>query len=309
MRMHRVLCLAFLLCGMRATPGQDNTTQWSCPQTAKLSGNLKDHWFEGTVGPKHIRMYLRRGDPEVVGLYYDVADWKPILLGGKWTDDGDLQVTASLPDSGAVAIGTLSGRISPSGNLVGTLTANGGNDGGEQSIAMKRVPQPSCDGSGAWRKFSNPKVPIAFSYPASWHAEIMEPDIPNAAGYKTVVLTCPDPMSVAYGMAVNFSPEEMDTDDKVDDFIRFDGGPWVYGCDSETRDFCRKPITIHKAGITIYRADEIEFRTDCVGGDYVGQGEGHRFLLSFDDNWMQFYGSGSPSDTMERILSTILIRK
>lgn len=261
------------------------------------------------MGPKHVRMYMERGGPEAVGLYYDIANWKPILLGGKWTDDGNVQVATSLPDPDSVTIGTLNAGITSSGDLVGTLTMRGRNDGGQQRVAMKRVPQPSCGGNGVWHNFSNPKVPITFSYPASWHVEIGEPDIPNSATYKAVVLTCPDPMSLAYGMTVGFTPEEMSNDNSVSDFIRFNGAPWVYGCDSESRDICKKPIVTYRASITIYLADEIEFRTYCVEGGYVGQGEGHRFLLSFDDKWIQFYGSGSPSDTMERILSTIQIRK
>lgn len=280
-----------------------------CPHTATLSGTPTDHWFEGTMGPKHVRMYIERGGQEVVGLYYDVVDWKPILLGGKWMDDGNVQVTTSLPDSDAVVIGTLNGRITSSGGLVGTLTIRGGNDAGQHLIAMKRVPQPSCNGSEAWQKFSNPKVPITFSYPASWHVEFVKADMPSSAGDERFVLTCSDPRSLAYSSNVDFSPEEMDGDENISDFIRFDEGPWVYGCDSETRDFCRKPIITHKAGITIYRADEIEFRTYCVEGGYVGQGEGHRFLLSFDDKWIQFYGSGPPSDIMDRILATVEIRR
>src|SRR5581483_1415477 len=284
-----------------------------CPQTARLSENptdhWTDHWFEGRIGPKLVRMYMRGGGSEVVGLYYDVADWKPILLGGKWTDKGNVQVTISLPDPNIVAIGTLNGRIGPSGELVGTWTTSSENDGGQQSVAMRQVPQPSCSGSGAWQKFSNPRVPITFSYPASWHVKIAEPDIPNSEGDKGIVLTCPDPMSLAYSWEIDFSPEEMRGDGNVDDFIQFDEGPWVYGCDSDSRDLCRKPVVTRRAGITTYRADEIEFRTYCLDTGYVGQGEGHRFLLSFDDKWMQFYGSGPPSEIMDRILATVEIRK
>lgn len=279
-----------------------------CPQTARLSGTPTDHWFEGTIGPKHVRMYMERGGQEVVGLYYDVADWKPILLGGKWTDEGNVQVTTSLANPSVVVIGMLKGRISFSGEFVGTLTASGGNDGGQQSVAMRPAPQPSCSGSGPWQKFSNQKSPISFSYPASWHVEMVDADMPTSAGDKRFVLMCPDPMSLAYGWDVGFSPEPIEEDGSVLDFIRLDGGPWAYGCDSETRDLCRKPIVTHRAGITIYRADEIEFRTYCVGDGYVGQGEGHRFLLSFDDKWIQFFGMGPPSDIIERILSTIQIR-
>lgn len=116
-------------------------------------------------------------------------------------------------------------------------------------------------------------------------------------------------MSLAYGMTVGFSPEEMSGDENVADFVRFKGGPWVYGCDSGSEEFCRKPTIRRRSGITIYHADEDEFRTYCVGGDYVGQGEGHRFLLSFDGKWIQLYGSGSPSEIMDRILATVEKRK
>lgn len=308
MRLTRALCLALLFSELRHTSAQDAMPSY-CPQTASLSGTPTDHWFEGTMGPKHVRMYMERGGQEVVGLYYDVADWKPVLLGGKWTDEGNVQVTTSLAEPSVVAIGTLQGRISSSGELTGTLTTSGGSDGRQQSVAMKRVPQPSCSGGGVWHRFSNPEIPITFSYPTSWHVEIVNDDMPGSEGDERVELTCPDPMSLAYGWNVGFSPEPIEEDGRVLDFIQFDGGPWVYGCDSDTRELCRKPVVTHRAGITTYRADEIEVRTYCVDGGYVGQGEGHRFLLSFDDNWMQFSGSGLLSDAMERIVSTIQIRK
>jgi len=306
MRLMLVICIAFLIFEVRAIRGQETSPSY-CPQTARLSGNPTDHWFEGTIGPKHVRMYMERGGQDVVGLYYDVADWKPILLGGKWTDDGNIQVTTSLP--ALTAIGALDGRLSPAGDFVGVLTTRDGNDREQQSVALRRVPQPSCSGSGAWQRFSNPKVPIAFSYPTSWHVEINEPDIPNSTNYESVMLMCPDPMTLAYDMSVGFRPEEKSKDNTVSDFIRFNGGPWLYGCDSDSRDSCQTPIVTHRGGITFYRADEIEFRTYCVEGGYVGQGEGHRFLLYFDDNWIQLYGSGAPSHMMERILSTIQIKK
>lgn len=129
-------------------------------------------------------MYMERGGPEVVGLYYDTADWKPIILGGKWSEDNNFEVTTRLPEPDAVAIGALNGRIISSGTLVGTLIMRAGNDGGQEPVAMKRMLQPSCNGSGVWQKFNNPNVPITFSYPASWHVEIAEPDIPNPRGYK-----------------------------------------------------------------------------------------------------------------------------
>jgi hypothetical protein len=171
------------------------------------------------------------------------------------------------------------------------------------------VPQPSCSGSGAWQKFSNPRSPITFSYPASWHLEVAKADVPGSGGDETLSLMCPDPMTIAYDMTVDFSPEKKGWDGSIADFIRFDGGPWMYGCDSDNREFCRKPIVTRRLGITIYRADEIEFRTYCVDSGYVGQGEGHRYLLSFKGKWIQFYGSGSPSNIMDRIVESVEIRK
>jgi hypothetical protein len=79
--MRLVLCLALLFSELGPISGQDTMASY-CPQTARLSGRPADRWFEGTIGPKHVRMYVERGGQEVVGLYYDVADWKPILLGG-----------------------------------------------------------------------------------------------------------------------------------------------------------------------------------------------------------------------------------
>jgi hypothetical protein len=68
-------------------------------------------------------------------------------------------------------------------------------------------------------------------------------------------------------------------------------------------------IGTRRSGITIYRADEVEFRTYCADTGYVGQADGHRYLLSFNGKWIQFYGSGSPSNIMDRIVGSVEIRK
>ncbi|MBV9267365.1 MAG: hypothetical protein JO061_14430 [Acidobacteriaceae bacterium] len=112
-------------------------------------------------------------------------------------------------------------------------------------------------------------------------------------------------MSIAYGMTLNFSKEQVSRDGTVvADFTRIHGGAWLYGCNSD-QQFCKTPTLTRRPGITIYHAAEIEFRTYCLDGGYVGQGEGDRFLISLKDTWIQFYGTGSPSQLMDRIVASL----
>lgn len=37
-----------------------------------------DHWYEGTIGPKQVSMFLEQDDQQTVSLYCDISDWKPI---------------------------------------------------------------------------------------------------------------------------------------------------------------------------------------------------------------------------------------
>jgi hypothetical protein len=97
----------------------------------------------------------------------------------------------------------------------------------------------------------------------------------------------------------------------LDDFVQCNGGAWTYGgdCDCENPEFCKTPVVTQQHGITIYRADEIEFRLYCIAASYFGQAEGHRFMLSVDNSWIRFYETGSTSEIMERILQTVARRQ
>ena len=77
--MKRASALVFACLLARMCVGQSPN---QCPNTKDLSNakEMNEYWLEGVMGPKQIRMYLERGDDAVVGLYYDVADWKPILF-------------------------------------------------------------------------------------------------------------------------------------------------------------------------------------------------------------------------------------
>lgn len=226
--MRIVLYLALLLSEVRPIPGQETIVAY-CPQTARLSGNPTDQWFAGTIGAGRVRVYVRRSDQEVVGLYYDLSDWKPILLGGQWTKEGNVRMTTSpvMPDSRPV--GTLRGVLSSTGDFIGSVVSNDGTLSAQKSVAMKQVPQPSCSGAGSWQTFSNLKWPITFSYPASWHVEIAEADVATSSSNEKLVLACADPMTLGYNMTIEFLPEEMRDDNRVADFIRFMGGTWMYG--------------------------------------------------------------------------------
>jgi hypothetical protein len=50
------------------------------------------------MGSKHIRMYLRRGGDALVGIFYDTAAWRPVLLGGQWRAENEIALQATAGD-------------------------------------------------------------------------------------------------------------------------------------------------------------------------------------------------------------------
>ncbi|MBV9267364.1 MAG: hypothetical protein JO061_14425 [Acidobacteriaceae bacterium] len=143
----------------QSTPmsGQDPIRPY-CPQTANLTGDhLTDHWYEGTIGPKHVRMFLEQDGQQMVGLYYDISDWKPILLAGHWESDGKVQIRESGANPHTTPLGRFNAQASSSGNMAGTWIENTENSGAPKSVSLNSTPQPACTGSGVWKKFINPK--------------------------------------------------------------------------------------------------------------------------------------------------------
>jgi hypothetical protein len=289
-------------------PGQGNTITPYCPQTVVLSGSpVTDYWFAGTIAQMQVRMYLHREGDGVVGLYYNEADWTRFSFGGQVRKDGGIHISLAANNRISSAGGKIDGRLT-SGGLVGAWQS-GHATGTPRAVNLTRTSEPSCDGRGEWRRYSSPSWPISFAYPSSWHLEPRKPVDSDVTEGEAVILECPDPKSLAYGLALQFS-KEIQRGRSVSDFVACGGDEWKYGdgCDCENSQFCRTPRIERRADITIFQADQIEYRMYCQDGGYVGQGEGHRFMLSLDNKWIQFYGIGLPSPVMERILQSTRAR-
>jgi hypothetical protein len=285
----------FVLTAARAqAPGGKQYQSKFCPKTAELevSPSAK-YWFEGYVGKKHVRMYLERGGAGVVGVVYDSADWVPLILGGRWTS-GDLE---------AVEMTALSARDTTAAVVRGHVTAHGFDGmwvaGGEENgtaFQLKTATEPRCDGSGSWKAFQDGHWPVTFSYPASWHV--------RTSG-DTVTLTCPDPALMAYdGYEINVMQGE-DANNATTDFVQC-GDKWIYGyeCKCEDATRCKDAPAEEREGMTILRGEKREWRADCRGGGYVGEGQGDRRIVTFGDTWIVVEGQGPVAVLVEKIVGT-----
>jgi hypothetical protein len=266
-----------------------------CPSTPELgNGNFSEHWLKGYIGKRQARMYLAIGNEGVAGAFYYTDDWDPIMLGGKHLKDGFIQLSARKGDSKQV------------GGLTATLKTNTlagvwiSLDKQEARLRLKAVPKPHCETDNRqWRRFDDPRWPITFQYPASWHI---------ASDGDSVTLTCPDPEPMAYeGFNISISHGIRHTDDDIG-FIRC-GKDW-YGatcdCSNLTGVFCDMPAEVtQKDGMTLISGDTAEWRGYCRGGGYMGETEGHRHVILIGDKWVQFIGEGTPSELIDEILPTI----
>jgi hypothetical protein len=106
--MRPLLAFAMFFLLPSITSGQDMLPSY-CPHTAELPRNSVDNWFDGDLGSHHVRLYTGHGGGATVGLYYDLADWKPVLLGGTWDAKDGIRSTASTSDAEPVTLGNLVG--------------------------------------------------------------------------------------------------------------------------------------------------------------------------------------------------------
>ena len=269
-----------------------------CPSTPPLEvAPSSEHWFEGFIGRRRVRMHLERGGEAVVGTFYDTANWVPLILGGRWINGGVVEATGRTEDDSVA--GRLHGRITTSG-FVGSWTPQG--RAGTEPVQLKRVAQPECGHyTGAWRQFSDPRWPVTFSYPASWRLEERG---------DSLTLTCPDPSAMAY-LDFNIQITQGSTDDEGAGYFVRCAGKWRYGrqCDCDNLDACRIAEITQENGMTVLCGDEMEWRVYCRNGGYVAQGFGSYRLLLLDDRWSDLIGQGPPSELIETIVKTVRRRQ
>jgi hypothetical protein len=276
-------------------PGGKQYQTGFCPKTAELevSPSAK-YWLEGYIGKKHVRMYLERGGAGVVGVFYDVADWVPLILGGRWTS-GELE---------SIEMTALSARDATAAVLRGHFTERGLDGvwlvGGEENgtaFQLKTASEAKCDGSGGWKTFQDGHWPVTFSYPASWHVD---------ASDNRVTLTCPDPSVMAYdGYEISVMQGE-DANTATTDLVQC-GDKWIYGsnCKCEDATRCKDAPAVDRGGMTILQGGQMEWRTVCRGGGYVGAGKGDRQVVTFGDTWIVVEGQGPAAELVDKVVGTV----
>jgi hypothetical protein len=90
------------------------------------------------------------------------------------------------------------------------------------------------------------------------------------------------------------------------------GTVWLHGQSCDAKDDeprgCKEvnASTIH--GLSVFEADEQEWRVYRRGGGYEGEGEGHETLVLFGDSFVDLKGGGPPSELIQRIVKTIKLR-
>jgi hypothetical protein len=264
-----------------------------CPNTAQLEvAPSQKFWFEGSFGQKHMRVYFERGGTGVVGVFYNLADWAPITLGGQWIGGAQPSVALTAYGERESELGRLTGEIT-AGSFNGVWSASGTSD---IPVHLKQTPQPKCDGSGPWKFLNDKRWPIGFSYPGTWRVNITA---------ETITLTCPDPSLMAYEGSEIDVLQGTEANTVTSDFVQC-GDKWIYGygCKCENASKCTTAPAVNRDNMTILQGDNIEWRLYCRGGGYVGQGDGHRRVITFGDTWIAVQGQSRAGDLVDRIVAT-----
>ncbi len=222
-------------------------------------------------------MYLARGGPGVVGMFYRTTDWTPFLLGGQWKENSKFELRVTQEEGPPLGSITASLR---SAHLTGAWAQT---DKSSTPINLQVVHQPACDDIGPLRKFTDPAWPATFSYPANWRLQIGE----------SITLTCPDPAAMAYGMAkIQISKVA----DLRQDSVLKCGNTWEYGdscaeCQNTTPGMICEPFKVTtQKGLTILNADHREFRTQCLGGGVTAQADGASRYVKLKTTWLNIVG-------------------
>jgi hypothetical protein len=270
---------------------QDNELQSGyCPRTHDLEAEpQEEHWLEGAIRNNKVRMYLDRGGGGVVGLFYAPGgDWTPTFLGGEWGAKG-IALLAEAADHAPK--GHLQGHL-VKGAFIGSWTPE--SSGHADPVRLAAIKQPACDGRGAWKRFDDPKWPVSFSYPASWH--IKEDD-------DALRLICPDPEAMAYNGVVTIW-EDKGKPGGPWDLVQCANG-WQFGpkCDDKESDLFRVTNASQQQGKTILSLDH-EWRVYCSDGGYVAQGDGEDQVVVLDGYWAEFMGAGAAYEIVDRLVKS-----
>jgi hypothetical protein len=274
-----------------------------CPQTRQLEAEpSQKFFFDGTIGMRHVRMYLDRGGSAVVGLFFYLSgDWTPTSLGGDW-NNGNIEMSDAT--DGHPATGQLKAALADN-RLNGTWTAL--NTTQPEPVRLSVTPEPRCNGHENWKRFDNPAWPVSFSYPESWHIE---------QSGRSATLTCPNPASVAYQDQVSIYAGTGDPDGPPDTPTQLlkCGDTWRYGesfcdCNKPESLSCSTAKTTRKYSATILDVSDREWRIYCRDGGYVAQGEGQDRIVILQGTWIEIVGQGKSSEIVDRLIETVAANK
>lgn len=270
-----------------------------CPNIHQLEVAPAQKFFlEGTIGKRHVRMYLDRGGSGVVGLFFEIANWHITELGGTWTNG---QIDASDEGENHPATGHLSASLVKNrltGNWIGKDSSNA------EIVDLATIPEPSCNGKEPWKPFDDPGSPVAFSYPLSWHVE---------QSGATITLTCPNPSEIAYDQHITIYAGTGEPDrppDEPTELLKC-GDTWRYGgeafCDCHKPDSlsCGTAKVSRRNSATILDVSDREWRIYCHDGGYVGQGYGEDRIVLLPHSWVEIMAPGKSSELINRLIDSV----
>lgn len=267
-----------------------------CPQTHQLEAEPSQQFFlDGAIGRRTVRMYLDRGGPGIVGLFYysDGRDWTPTVLGGDWAETGKIDMT----DRTEIRAGTgrMQGELAD-GHFTGSWTLLG--TGNVEAVKLSTIPKPDCDGKGPWKRFDDPKWPISFAYPASWLLHVSA---------DSIALICPNPEEIASGGEVDIYEGEGSPDGPTQLFQC--GNSWKFGedcgCEHEKGLHCQPAKIRHQKHGTILDVSDREWRIYCRDGGYAAAGDGTDRIVLLHDSWTEITGQVGPSAIIDRLIETL----
>lgn len=284
-----------------AAPKLDRDEQLSdityCPRTHALQGTPEEeYWLEGSIRDSKVRMYLHRAGADVVGLFYSTdGDWTPTFLGGDWTakEVNLLGESADETPKGRLVVQLVNGAFVGSWTLLSSDHAD--------PVRVAAFQKPACDGSGAWKRFDDPKWPVSFSYPASWHIK----ETGDA-----LQIICPDPEEMAYDRQLTIYEGKEDNGKPIGPFelVRC-AKAWRFGpkCDSYDKGAVTAAVTTvsGQPGRTILSLGH-EWRIYCADGGYRGQVEGGDEVVLLGNYWIEFMAPNP--DMIDRLVKSAQLR-
>jgi hypothetical protein len=278
-----------------------------CPRTHVLEGDREEqYWLEGTIRNSKVRMYLHRAGADVVGLFYATeGDWTPTFLGGEWSAKG---ITLLGESADEAPKGRLQGQL-VNGAFTGSWTTNSSDQADPVRVAATQ--KPSCDGSGVWKRFDDPKWPVSFSYPASWHVEEVQASEHIGGVDNELQLICPDPEVMTYNTAVTIyeGKEAKGKPIGPGELVHCVKGWREGGCDV----YDGSPVLFQvsevsqRPGRTVLDVEH-EWRVYCSDGGYRGQGDGDDQVVLLHNYWIEFDGAGQALGIVDRLAKNARMR-